>query len=384
MFARLLENNLPERSFFLFGPRQVGKSTLLFKIPNILYLDLLSPREQVRYTGNPEHLSNILEPLQKEGTVIIDEVQKVPALLDVVHLLMEKNPRLRFILCGSSARKLRHGAANLLGGRASYRAMHPLTLLELKDKFKLDAVLSYGSLPPVYSLLIEGKTDSAADLLDGYVITYIREEIKAEALVRNLQGFQKFLDVAAASFSEQVNFLDISRQCHVAYATVREYYAVLEDTLLGFFLYPYLKSARKRLSHQPKFYFFDNGVTRALLGSITSAISPLERGRLFEQWCVQEITRLNAYLQKNWKLYFWRTNDGAEVDMLVEEKGRIKFAIEFKAREEIDKADIRGLKSFLRDHPDVPAFAIGFVERPYMIDGISVTSFEELLERINR
>lgn len=165
----------------------------------------------------------------------------------------------------------------------------------------------------------------------------------------------------------------------MAYATVREYYAILEDTLLGFRLYPYLKSVRRRMSHQPKFYFFDNGVTRALLGSASSSISPLERGRLFEQWCLQEVSRLNAYRQKGWKLYFWRTSDGAEVDLLIEERGRLTRAVEFKAKDRIGLADLRGLRSFLEVYPKVPAFAVGLDFQPYHLEGIEVLPFRNFL-----
>ena len=270
MFKRTLQNRLPETSFFLFGPRQVGKSTLLHNQKLHLIIDLLDPELQLSYNKTPNLLRQQIDDLDPGGgdKILIDEIQRVPKLLDIVHSLMEQRPDLQFILCGSSARKLRHGASNLLGGRALYRTMHPLTLDELSDDFNLQWVLSYGSLPKIYSALKQNKTKQARDLLRAYAITYLREEIKAEALVRNLQGFQNFLDIAVAQYSEQVNFSGVSRDCQVALSTVKEYYSILEDTLVGFFLYPYLKSAKKRMSHQPKFYFFDNGVTRALLGNL--------------------------------------------------------------------------------------------------------------------
>ncbi|MDH5699457.1 MAG: AAA family ATPase [Nitrospirota bacterium] len=189
MYKRTLENHLPDKSFFLFGPRQVGKSTLLNKEKADLTINLLDPELQLSYTKNPNLLSQQVEELQGSATIFIDEVQRVPKILDVIHSLMEQRPTLKFILCGSSARKLRHGAANLLGGRAIYRTMHPLTFEELSETFNLQWILGYGSLPHVYTTLNQKKPEEAEDLLRAYVITYLKEEVKAEALVRNLQGF---------------------------------------------------------------------------------------------------------------------------------------------------------------------------------------------------
>ena len=319
MYKRYLQNRMPETSFFLFGPRQVGKSTFLHSEKPDLIIDLLDPELQLSYNKNPNLLRQQVDDLApgENKKILIDEIQRVPKLLDIVHALMEQRPELQFILCGSSARKLRHGASNLLGGRALYRTMHPLTLHELADDFNLEWVLAYGSLPKIYSTLKQKKIKEAQDFLRAYAVTYLREEIKAEALVRNLQGFQNFLDIAVAQYGEQINFSAVSRECQVALSTVREYYSILEDTLIGFFLYPYLKSQRKRMSHQPKFYFFDNGVTRALLGIPSRSPESFEQGRLFEQWVLQEIIRLNEYQQKDWKLSFWRTSHGAEVDLLI-------------------------------------------------------------------
>jgi len=346
MYERTLKNRLPETSFFLFGPRQVGKSTLLHDEKPHLIIDLLDPELQLSYNKTPNLLRWQIDDLEPDrgGRILIYEVQRVPKLLDIVHALMEQRPDLQFMMCGSSARKLRHGASNLLGGRALYRTMHPLTLDELSGDFNLESVLSYGSLPKIYSTLKQKKAKEAQDLLRAYAITYLREEIKAEALVRNLQGFQNFLDIAVAQYSEQINFSAVSRDCQVALSTVREYYSILEDTLIGFFLYPYLKSERNRMSRQPKFYFFDNGVTRALLlGSLQDPTTPLEQGRLFEQWILQEIIRLNEYDQKDWKLSFWRTSHGAEVDFLINRGTKLLYAIECKFKRQPSSSDLSGL-----------------------------------------
>ncbi len=389
MFERTLQNRLPETSFFLFGPRQVGKSTLLHNKKLHLTIDLLDPELQLSYNKTPNLLRQQIDDLDPDGRdkILIDEIQRVPKLLDIVHALMEQRPDLQFILCGSSARKLRHGASNLLGGRALYRTMHPLTLDELSSDFNLQWVLSYGSLPKIYSILKQNKTKEAQDFLRAYVVTYLREEIKAEALVRNLQGFQKFLDIAVAQYSEQVNFSAVSRDCQVALSTVKEYYSILEDTLVGFFLYPYLKSVRKRMSRQPKFYFFDNGVTRALLGSLQDPPTLLEQGRLFEQWILQEIVRLNEYYQKDWKLSFWRTSHGAEVDLLISRGTRLLYAIECKFKRQPSSSDLSGLRSFHVNHPEVPCFVVSPVKQSYRLSFARILPpnrlFQELDQIIN-
>ena len=369
MYKRTLQNRLPETSFFLFGPRQVGKSTLLHNEKPDLIIDLLDPELQLSYNKNPNLLRQQVDDLPPniKTKILIDEVQRVPKLLDVVHACMEQRPNLQFILCGSSARKLRHGASNLLGGRALYRTMHPLTHDELSDEFSLQRVLEYGSLPKIYSILKQKKPKEAQDLLRAYAITYLREEIKSEALVRNLQGFQNFLDIAAAQFAEQINFSAVSRDCQVALSTVVEYYSILEDTLIGFFLYPYLKSQRKRMSRQPKFCFFDNGVTRALLGTLQDPPNRSEQGRFFEQWVLQEVVRLNEYYQKDWKLSFWRTSHGAEVDLLISRGTKILYAIECKFKKQPSSRDLSGLRSFHKDNKDVPCFIVAPVDQSFRL-----------------
>ncbi len=382
MYKRILKDQLPKTSFFLFGPRQVGKSTLLKEQKADLTVDLLDPELQLAYNKNPNLLRQQVDEIKTSSTIFIDEVQRVPKILDVIHSLMEQKPKIRFILCGSSARKLRHGASNLLGGRALYRTMHPLTLEELASTFNLQWILGYGSLPKIYSTLKQKKTKEAQDLLRAYVTTYLREEIKAEALVRNLRGFQNFLDVAAAQFSEQINFSGISRDCQIALSTVREYYTILEDTLIGCFLYPYLKSQRKRMSHQPKFYFFDNGVTLAILGTLHDKPSPLEQGRLYEQWIVQEIIRYNEYHQKDWKLNFWRTSHGAEVDVLISRGTKILYAIECKLSAHPSSNDLSGLKSFHEKYPKTPCYIVAPVKHPLRISFVRVIPPTQLFKEL--
>ena len=387
MYKRVLIDHIPLNSFFLFGPRQSGKSTLLSQLDPIWGLDLLDPEKQLEYTKDPKVLYRILTQEQfvnRSGWIVLDEIQRAPSLLDVVQILMRERPSLRFALSGSSARKLKRDSANLLGGRAVVRTLHPLTYLELGNDFALDRILGFGSLPKIYSLLSSGETSTAQDLLKSYVITYLNEEIKAEALVRNLQGFQNFLDLAAFQFTEQVNFSRMEKDCRVSYSAIRDYYSILEDTLIGFFLQPYLRSRRKRMSHAPKFYFFDNGVTRAILGLHRSAISPLERGRLWEQWFIQEVMRMNAYYQKEWVLSFWRTSHGAEVDLLIERGREILCAIEMKSGRIISDSELTGIKSFQMDHPKVPCFVAGSFEQPQKFSVCEVYPALFLLDKLKK
>jgi predicted AAA+ superfamily ATPase len=231
-----------------------------------------------------------------------------------------------FILTGSSARKLKRGHANLLGGRAMQRFLFPFIWTEVKDIYSLERYLNYGSLPNVVNAPDEYKKD----ILQAYVDIYLREEIQAEGLVRNLGGFSRFLDVAGSQFGELINYNEIARECQLAAMTVRSYYEILEDTLLGFFIRPYRKSVRKRLSAQPKVYFFDNGVTNAINKHLPAIDDRFILGRLFEQFIIQETYRLLRYKQSDAELFFWRTNHGAEVDLLITKHKKIITACEIK------------------------------------------------------
>jgi uncharacterized protein len=359
MYARTLGSQLPTAaSCLILGPRQTGKSTLIETLPCLLAIDLLSAATFLKYNHNPDLLFAEVSslPAGVQGNVWIDEIQKVPALLDVVHRCIERFPAVHFILTGSSARKLRRGAANLLGGRAVSFALHPLTCVELGGDFQLERVLQYGSLPRIYSLLVEHNEALAQELLRSYVTTYLNEEIKSEAIARRLDSFQSFLEVAVSQFAEEVNLSTLAVESRVSQPTVRNYYSILEDTLIGFFLPPYTRSIRKRLSKRSKFYVFDNGVTRAMLGLVSVPISPIERGRLFEQWIMQEVRRVNDYFRKDLKMYFWRTHNGAEVDLLLTRGREILIAVECKSGAALARQDFSGLRSFSEEHPTVPVY----------------------------
>lgn len=381
MFTRSL--TLPtKRSCLLLGPRQTGKSTLVrAALPTgALSIDLLHHDSFLRYAREPALLRREALAYGRSGgrTIFIDEVQKVPELLDEVHGLIEDHG-LRFVLTGSSARKLRRRGTNLLAGRASVRHLHPLTTDELGDAFELDRVLRLGSLPAVASATEE----DARELLRSYAETYLQEEIRAEALVRNVGGFARFLDVAAADSGGLVNFTSIARDVAIAARSVQEYYRILEDTLLGFRLEPWARSPRARMVAHPKFYLFDTGVTNALLRRLTAPPDPAQCGRLFEQLVVLECRRRMDYAQSEAKLWFWRTHTGAEVDLLIEKHGRLRVAIEIKSGR-VSGADLAGLRSFAQAHPKVPRVVVSNAERAYCLGDTDVLPLATFLARLPR
>ncbi len=370
MYARFPEiHSSLKGNCFLFGPRQCGKTTILKELEHIRYLDLLSTDEFLKYNQRPGFLFSEVAALpNKTGRIIIDEIQKVPRLLDEVQRCLDKFPNIEFILSGSSARKLKRGGANLLGGRAVNLSLYPLSILELGSDFSLDSVLAFGSLPKISTLISENNISYVKRLLRAYVSIYLAEEIKAEALVRKLDSFQRFLEVSAGQFAQEINLSDLSDQTLVSLNSVKNYYSILEDTLLGFFLYPYSKSIRTQLTKTPKFYFFDNGVTRAIQGTINIEIGNIERGFLFEQFMIQEAIKINSYFQKDLKLNFWKTSQGAEVDLVISRGAKLLLAIEFKASKFPSKRHLSGLKSFKREHPKVNTVLCAPIDQELLLD----------------
>jgi uncharacterized protein len=267
---------------------------------------------------------------------------------------MSSFPKIQFILSGSSARKLKRGAANLLGGRALYLELHPLTTEELGADYNLNQVLRYGSLPHISTLLKNGEEKLAQQFLHSYVLTYLTEEIQAEALVRQLTHFQRFLDVASEFVGKQINLSSLATKAGISQHFVREYFAILEDTLIGFLLLPYAESERKRMSKQPKFFLFDNGVTRAMQRRGSQTPTAEELGILFEQWVILEIKRMLSYHAPELSLSFWRSSAGAEVDILITRGSEILLAIECKSSDRLTKSDFSGLRAFRASHHKVP------------------------------
>lgn len=368
------------KSFFLFGPRQTGKSTYVkSKLDrNDLYIDLLPQRNFLRYAKNPGQLrGEILAHKKKHRrfTCVIDEIQKIPFLLDEVHELIESTD-IRFILTGSSSRKLRRGSANLLAGRAYTYHLFPLTFQELGNSFQLEQALKTGCLPSLW-----GQESDAREFLYSYSETYLKEEIAAEGLVRNIGPFSYFLDIAAASDGETVNFNNVARECRVSNKTVQQYYQILEDTFLAFKLPAWKTSSRKRLITHPRYYLFDPGVTNALTHNLNENISARVRGRRFEQFFISQIRAQIEYARLRYQLYYWRTNHGAEVDLLICQGQSILYALEIKSSNIITGAGLSGMKSFLQSNPNVPCFVIG-IDQPTRIlsEEITIVSWDTFLK----
>jgi uncharacterized protein len=342
MFQRLI-NILDSNSFFLFGARATGKTSYLktiFTKNRAFWIDLLEGEQLAQLQADPTTLGGMIERAGKEW-IVIDEIQKIPALLDTVHLFIEKHQQ-KFALTGSSARKLKRGSANMLAGRAFVYKLFPLTYLELGDRFDLDTVLSFGALPKIFDF---ATTRERILFLRAYTETYIKEEILIEQLIRNSPPFRKFLEVSAQQDSEVISYSSIARDVLVDPKIISNYYTILEDTLLGFFLEPFHTSLRKRQKNAPKFYLFDLGVRRTLGGTIDLPVTPksFEYGSLFESFIVNEIHRLLTYSERSFKLSFVRIDDKFEIDLVVERAGLPTFFIEIKSSSRVNEDHSRAL-----------------------------------------
>jgi uncharacterized protein len=373
-FERALE--LPEagsETFFLWGPRQVGKTTLLRQTyPGAVWVDLLKADEFRKYTTNPERLREELLALPGEGKpqqVVIDEIQKVPTLLDEVHWLHE-NLRIQFALCGSSARKLRQGGVNLLGGRATRYELGGLTARELGDSFDIVRMINHGWLPRIYA------SDRPGRLLDAYVSDYLQQEIAAESLVRNLPAFAGFLAAASLSDAEIVNQVNIARECGVSSPTVANYFTILIDTLLGHWLPAYTKRPKRRVIQAPKFYFADVGVVNHLARRGRMEPGGELFGKAFESWAHHELRLWLRYGDTSSTLTYWRLASGIEVDFVIDD---LSLAIEAKSSRTITDTHLKGLRQLAFDQP-VRSRAIICLEakRRVTSDGIVILPAHEL------
>lgn len=343
MYKRIL--NLESRiddANFLFGARQTGKSTLLLEqFPNAEYYDLLNTDIRKRFRKEPELLREILQNKPENTMVIIDEIQKVPDLLDEVHWLMT-HKNIRFILCGSSARKLKKESSNTLGGRAIPLYLFPFVSAEIPD-FDINKAIQNGMIPRHYMI------DNAQRRLKAYVDIYLKEEIKEEALVRNIDAFERFLEVAAISDGEILNYDNIATDCGVSAKTVASYFQILYDTLIGFEVPAFTKHIQRKLVQAPRFYYFDVGIANYLLGRTNLKRGTDEFGHSFEHLIIQEIMAYLSYNECKEKLTYWRTYTGIEVDAVI---GDARIAIEIKSAEEIKNKHKKGLKVFGEEHPN--------------------------------
>jgi uncharacterized protein len=340
-FTRLLDlpSLLRRKSFFLFGPRATGKSYLIRQqLDRALVVDLLRSDLFLRLSAEPGLLETIVG--DRRGTnewIVIDEVQKVPGLLDEVHRLIETR-RLRFLLTGSSARKIRHGQANLLAGRAWTARLHPLTYPEIPG-FDLMRMLRFGGLPPVVA------SDEPQEELGAYVRTYLQEEIHAEGLVRRLPQFSRFLTTAALTSGQMLNFAEIASDAGMSASTVREHYFLLEDTLVGHLLPAWTKTRKRKAIATAKFYFFDTGVAHTLAGTRSLDRNSDLYGRSFEQWIGMELRAYLDYRRRTDGLAYWRSTHQHEVDFIVGDH----TAIEVKATRRVGKRDLRGLSALAEE-----------------------------------
>jgi len=362
------------KSFFLFGPRGTGKTTWVKSaFPKAAYIDLLEAELFNDLTANPQRLSNFI-PLDFKDWVIIDEVQRIPELLHEVHRLIETK-KYRFILTGSSPRKLKRKGPNLLAGRALTLSMHPLSVAELGDDFQLEHSLRYGQLPSVYTEADPKK------YLEAYVRTYLEEEIRQEGLTRNLSAFARFLEAASFSQGSVLSISSVARECHVERKVVESYFSILENLRIGYRVPIFSKKAKRRLIVHPKFYFFDVGVYRTV-----RPMGPLDApeevdGIALETLFLQELIAINSALDFGYKIFYWRTSNGREVDfVLYGPKGLLSFEIKRTSR--ITSTVLGGLKSFLADYPMAKAYFVYGGNRRMYEDKIEVVPVFEILKNL--
>lgn len=364
-------------SFFLFGPRGTGKSTWLeTHFPNALFVNLLEPDVHRRFAAHPESLAELLSGSPDKKTVVVDEVQRVPELLTVVHQFVEKKQGWRFILTGSSARKLKRSGVDLLAGRAAVSFCHPFMASELGGSFNLEKALRLGTVPLVLA------ADDPVATLAGYVMLYVREEVMAEGLVRDIGGFSRFLEAISFSHASLLNISEVSRECEVSRKTVEGYVSVLEDMLLGFRLPVFSRRAKRAFIKQSKFYFSDCGVFRSVRPK-----GPLDRpeeidGSALEGLVFQHLKAWADYSAGETHLFFWRTQAGTEVDFVV--YGEQEFcAIEVKNSAKVHRKDLRGLKTFLNDYPESRVVLLYRGKERLLVDGILCLPCGDFLKDLN-
>jgi predicted AAA+ superfamily ATPase len=373
MFPRLLDP--PEgKSFFLFGPRGTGKSSWVRdRLPGAVYVDLLESELYTELLASPQRLDRLV-PDGFRGWVVIDEVQKVPEILDEVHRLIERR-RLRFALTGSSARKLKRRGVNMLAGRALTLHMHPLTASELGESFELRHSLRYGQLPNAYV------DREPAAFLQSYVRTYLREEVQQEGLTRNLGAFGRFLEAASFSQAAPLNVSAVARECRVDRKVAEDYFAILEDLLLAVRVPVFSRRAKRRLAVHPKFYLFDTGVYRTLRPR-----GPLDTpeeidGAALETLLLQEVRAINDYRSLGYRLHYWRTAGGLEVDLvLYGERGLLAFEVKRAAR--VGPQDLRALAAFRDDYPMAKAWLVYTGTRAYREEGVDVLPLDVCLREL--
>lgn len=373
MYSRLIKPPA-QKSFFLFGPRGTGKTTWIRQtFPNALYFDLLDPEIYNDFLARPEHLEIYTEK-EKFDWIILDEIQRVPELLNEVHRLIEGR-RYKFILTGSSARKLRRGGQNLLAGRALTYYMYPLTAVELGKDFDLERGLKSGAMPSIFSEQDEKK------YLESYVKTYLYEEIVQEGMTRNIGAFARFLETASFSQGSILNVSEVAREAMVERKVVENYFTILEDLLVAARIPVFTKKAKRKMVTHTKFYFFDTGIYRTI-----RPMGPLDNpenvsGAALETLFLQNLQAINDYYNFSYKIYFYRTVLGVEVDfVLYGEKGIIVF--EIKRSDKISRSDFRGLRAFLSDYPATKGYLVYGGKRRMRDGNIEIIPMEDALKNL--
>ena len=367
------------KSILLLGPRQVGKSTLVRSLLPKRVINFAQEEIFLRYSKDPGLLTREIAALAKPSLIVLDEIQRLPALLNTVQAILDSGQKHRFIFTGSSARKLKKGQVNLLPGRIILQYLDPLSFWEMGSLFDLEKALQIGSLPGIYIDEKEG-----LDVLETYTTVYLREEIQAEAAAKNLGQYARFLDVAASASGEWINYSKISSDSEIPKETVRRFFTILEDTLVAFRI-PSFKPfySKRRVSQRDRFLFFDVGVRNALLGLHRSVLSPAEKGKLFEHWfCCQCFYFIHAY-RKSWQISSYRTDAGAEVDIILD-TGKKLLAIECKYGKNISENDLRGLRSFeMIAHKPVEKYLVyrGETQQKFSA-GESALPFQEFLRKM--
>ncbi len=366
----------PETSYFLFGPRGTGKSTMTAKNhPDALLIDLRQADIRYRLTANPDHLTELVGAQPDGKTIVIDEIQKIPELLPIVHMLIEKKRMWKFILTGSSARKLKRQGVDLLGGRAFKKVLHPFMACELKEQFNLEDALNYGLLPLRFSYPDYKST------LNAYIDLYLEEEVKMEGLIRHIEPFTRFLQIMSLSHGAILNVTNISRECHVKRTTVNEWISILEDLLICYQINVFTQRAKRELSSHPKFYFFDAGVYRALRPkSIKDSESEIN-GAGLEGLVAQHLMAWKDYTTEKHEISFWRTRSGVEVDFVV--FGTLGFwAIEVKNTEKIRIEDLAALSAFHEDYPEAKTIFLYRGKERMLKNGILCLPCDEFLSSL--
>lgn len=373
MYSRLLKPP-KDKSFFLFGPRGTGKTTWVkTTFTQGLYLDMLEAELYNDLLANPQRLENLI-PKNFKDWIILDEVQRIPDLLNEVHRLIEKY-KYKFVLTGSSARKLKRKGPNLLAGRALTYSMHQLIALELEQDFDLGHSINYGQLPSVYT------ESNPKAYLESYVKTYLQEEIQQEGLTRNLGAFSRFLETASFSQASILNISSVARECSIERKVVENYFTILEDLLIAYRIPVFTKKAKRRLVAHPKFYFFDVGVYRTLRPSGPLDMPEEVQGTAIETLLFQELNAINDLFNLGYKIFYWKTSNNIEVDFVLYGNRGIK-AFEIKRARKPSSSMLKGLKAFLKDYPSAKAYFIYGGERYLREDEIEIIPIKDALKEL--